>query len=255
MFKMKMIKKACLFVMLVTISIAVAASADTAVFRNGTNGYQGTNDNTLDDYWSLTGYNAGAFTELGVYQSYAERVNTILKFDGLVLPAGSIVTGASISLAKRGGSGGAFNIDVLQISNDNANWVEGTGVWVPALDGESSWDYMASPTLWTGDGGASGGATTIYTLAVDSAQEDYTLYNIVLPNALAQQWVSGGVNAGLLLRVDPAAEETKNIHFVSSELGPEGWEYKPTLTISYDIPEPATLCLLGLGGLLIRRKK
>ncbi len=56
-----------------------------------------------------------------------------------------------------------------------------------------------------------------------------------------------------LALADPSIGGTTVIQEIEFEAGPGS--DSATLTIDYTVPEPATMCLLGLGGLMLRRKK
>jgi hypothetical protein len=98
----------------------------------------------------------------------------------------------------------------------------------------------------------------------------YTSYSTALPASIVQSWiapvkdVSGLIFRATMMRefdpdVDPWHEPYESpsmINFLSSDYAMQYHVYwgRPKLTIEY-IPEPMTMVLLGLGGLLIRRKK
>ena len=123
------------------------------------------------------------------------------------------------------------------------------------MAGESSWNDRSSPTDWIGGGSALGGATSIGTMAYSPAHPQYTEYWKSVPAALIEQWITG-VNSGLVMKMADAT--ISNGTFYSSEHTPHPTlgTLRPILQIRYaEVPEPMTVVLLGLGGLLIRRKR
>src|SRR5690606_33514990 len=99
----------------------------------------------------------------------------------------------------------AGTLDVFQLVDGNAGWVEGTGgaggAIATAQAGEATWNHLAYPgTAWVGGTGI--GSDGYVATPVDSeafaAQAGATI-EVTLSPSLIEAWVTG-TNAGLLLR-------------------------------------------------------
>ena len=246
--------------------LAQPVSANLVTFQEGGNnifvaGYAGTDDNQIMDPGTgfqdanIGGRNA---IQVGNASSITTR-RSILRFGGLGVMAGSYasIDAARIILTKVNGptGGGTDGMEMYAISDNNADWVEGVSQFVVTA-GESSWNSKAHGTsLWIGGGGGGTlGALQDTLLGVSGNDAANTLYSFDLDPALVNQWITG-VNAGVvikeLLEIDGAGSGTDlQIELGSAEFGGQG--DRPLLEITYTvIPEPATLGLFGLGGLVM----
>ena len=257
------------------VSLALLAQPAPAVvvdFQQGLDnifvaGYAGTEDNQIMD--PGTGFqdsNIGGRNtiQIGNASSITTR-RSILRFTGLDVMAGSYssIDAARIVLRKANAPAGigTDGMEMYAISDINADWVEGNSQFVVTA-GESSWNSKAHPTPWIGGGGGGTLGSLQDTLPGVSGNDPVnTFYSFDLDPALVNQWITG-VNAGVvikeLLEIDGAGSGTDlQIEMYSSEFGTiADAPVRPRLEITYTvIPEPASVGLLGLGGLalLIRR--
>ena len=220
-------------------ALAQCASAATAIFQDGLNGYAGTEDNQiLDPGTGFDNANVGGRNtfQLGNASPISTR-RLLLRFDVSSL-AGKFtsIDSATITLKKANlpAGPGTDDAEMYAIADNNADWVEGTGVFV-VQNGSSSWNskrHNEAGGLWIGDqpgdpftsgGGGALGALQDTLVGVSSNDPVNTLYTWDLDPALVTQWVTG-VNAGVLFKeaieLDDFGSGTElQLDFYSSEYG------------------------------------
>jgi hypothetical protein len=225
-------------VSLIMVAMTQKASAvATAVFQDGLNGYAGTEDNQiLDPGTGFDDANVGGRNamQLGNASPNSTR-RSILRFD--VSSLASLSTGvvsAKITLKKVNAAAGPGTDDaeMYAIADNNADWVQGTSIFV-VTPGESSWNSKQHGTsTWIGDqpgdpftsgGGGLLGPLQDTIVGVSSNDLPNTLYTWNLDPALVDQWITG-INAGVLIKEKTELDGTGSgtelqIEFGSSEFG------------------------------------
>jgi hypothetical protein len=245
--------------------LAQSVPADVVSFQDGTDnifvtGYAGTEDNQmLGAVPCCSGFedsNMGSRNALQIGNASAGSTRrSIIRFTGLSVMSGAYasIDSARIVLWKvNGNTGGPTDgMQMYAIDNANADWVEGGGNFTPASDdGSSSWNSKAHPTAWVGGaGGGTLGALQDTLAGVSGSDAPNTLYSFDLDPALVDQWITG-INAGVLVKDENDFDANHlQIEVGSAEFGDSF--ARPRLEITYTVPEPASLVLLSLGGLVM----
>ena len=184
---------------------------------------------------------------------------SVLAFDFASIPAGSTVTGASLSVRvtrTNGALAETFTLNPL-----TANWGEGAsnagspgGAGAVPQSGDATWTHrFYNTSAWTAPGGDfSPGVSASQSLAGSGA------YAFASPQMAAdvQAWLDNPAgNFGWILRGDESlAQGTLGAkEFASSEHLTAG--LRPTLTVTYIVPEPATLAPIVIGALALLRRR
>jgi len=248
--------------------IAGVAQADTVTFQQGIDSYSGTYDTWLgynDDFENF-GNDWDIHVRHDYYGTYDDRV-TLMKFDLSSLPANSVITGASLSLLYYAD----YNIsgdDSLTVSAYRMlkSWTEGTGGKDEDRTGASWYHQYAYPdtTQWY-NSGARGvnhdrladpdASVTLYDIDDSYAWAAFSGSSITA--SVANWYANPSQNFGWALDYTAYSDSHDGAIFHSSEYStsPDDYRWRPKLQIDYYvIPEPATMALLALGGLLLRRK-
>jgi len=221
--------------------ITLTAAADTYLFEN--TGVAASVDR-----------NYGAATLVAVRNDGALTQHTLLRFDLSGLETNIIINSVTLRMQKINVySGSNVDLHVYELSAANTNWVEGSKIGV-AETGSASWVQKAyAQTGWAGSAGASTAGTDYLTdvLAKDSTftagVKDFTSMTAFATSV--SNHLGGALN--LLLMLDPgSALDGRAFEYASKEN--TGGYVVPTLIVDYTvIPEPMTLGLLGLGGVLV----
>ncbi|MCD4825272.1 MAG: DNRLRE domain-containing protein [Phycisphaerae bacterium] len=237
--------------------VGTGVNADEKIFQDGLDSYAGTEDNYLSkEAVANQDYNNGGKDYVKVVQSSSGPANIIMRFDVSSL-AGKTITGAKLELYAYNSNSVDQNVSVYEILSANKDWVEGTITGNSSQNGSSCWNYeQYTGSAW--DGGQNGcgvsgtdrAATAMDTVLLDSDTTG-TWFDWTLTNSVVQGWADGD-NAGVVFIADSTAYS--RYYLASSEYSTA--TLRPKLTITYT-PEPATMLLLGIGGLgvLIRRRR
>lgn len=157
----------------------------------------------------------------------------LIMFNLSAIPAGSTVTDAKLYLGLYEGGG---NANIYAVLAANGGWIEGTGDFDLALEGEPCWDAKEADgsggvqTAWAGGSNGCGVVGTdissdpIGTLAAGSSG----VFAVDLDTDTVQGWI-GETNTNYGILIIPTT--TSSNHIALSEYGTA--EYRPKLVVEY----------------------
>lgn len=213
-------------------------------FLGGT--YWGTEDTmVLTNLGGQQDQNLGLHNRLEIgsafptFQGIDARRHSLIRFDvtslaGQYKQINSVTLRLSVIAAE-----GADTIQVFQLANANANWMEGTGTAPTGSDppdlGETTWDQkLLGIENWAGSAGAGTAGVDYFTPVLASAGFDSSSSTIDLvfsDVSLVESWING-INAGLFLKGALGINGNGNrVILHSSEAGES---VRPRLIIDFD---------------------
>ena len=218
---------------------------ETVIFQDGADnvfvtGYTGTHDNQILNYGTWQTANVGARNTFQTGTGLPGGIRRpILRFTGLDVMGGAYtsIDSARIVLKKAASpdflNGPITDMDMHAITNANAGWIEGNGVFAPAAVGESAWDFhdyvddgtgvnngwAAGPGPFEDGDMMGGGAIPLDTVQAGAEQPLYTEYSFDIPVALVEQWITGGPNAGVIVKIRDEVNVGAAIQMHTSEFG------------------------------------
>ncbi len=206
-----------------------------------------------EDASGITANGAGEFLLAGrTNQASGSRRRSLLQFDFTPLPAGAVITSASLQLHLVTVTTADLAVSLHRVTTPwtagAANPAGNESSGITALTGDSTWLHASFPgTLWTNPGGDHAVSPSAST-TVTSAAGFFTWTSPGLA-ADVQQWLElPSTNAGWMLRGDEVSPQTAKRFDSADSSTPDR---RPRLTLSYDlIPEPSSGFLL-LSGLVI----
>jgi hypothetical protein len=193
----------------------------------------------------------------------SERMFSVLRWTLSSVPGSELATGdgvITLNLNAANPEGGAFNgqtIEAYAILPSNAGWNEAT-------PGDyASWDYRNTPdsvtpgTPWVGGSGLGGFTPGLGYAATPFDTFTWTGQNVItldVPQSLINDWITNpSGNAGIVLRQATATATNGFIRLHSRQ--EETAALGPTLSFVSAVPEPASLCLVVTGAMLMLKRR
>jgi len=193
----------------------------TETFQEGVSGYTGTTDTYLDSTLSGTNYGASGTLQIITPLLLGSTQQSLISFDLSSIPAGSIVTSASVTFTASSAIAVLPSVDMYKMLS---SWSESTSTWSNLGSGVSTDNSEASSTAdasWGALLGLNGTAT------FSSASMASTV----------QSWINNPAsNNGWLLTAG-----ITSVQFYSSEAATIA--YRPQLSITYTAPTPPSMDL------------
>lgn len=185
---------------------------------------------------------------LSTSTSSISKNRSLLQFDLSSIPGTETITSAVLRLSghSNSGSGNSTSVDVFRVTR---SW----------LENEVTWDQAQNFQDWTTPGGEAAGTTGVqwtnpYSTTAVNAGTGYAYIDMDV-TLLVQQWQAGTFsNFGFAL----ASPLGSTLDYTSSEGTRRGeagtFGDTPQLVIT-TVPEPASLCALGIGAVALLKRR
>ena len=251
-------KLAMIMALVLALFGAVETQAETITYCDGLNGYAGTTDSSIDKVAPDTNkgteyaYRATAYTS----GNDVER-RVVIAFGDLGTLTAGLVQSATLRMRYYSVVDNAANDGTpLTVSLDIHTLLR------PWVEAQVTWDSRLTDNSWTTGGAwnSTGGYTFDNTYDMCSVVEDTVLATVGSTDGWLEWDVTGSLKEQLLagklygwgIGSRPSAAHDGYVDFRTSE---QVSGHRPELVVV--IPEPATLCLLGIGGvgILVRRRR
>jgi len=245
---------------IVSLAVVIAAAAsspaiaDSQSFQQGvlpTNGYAGSQATYIDSGNVSTQFNSAAFVQVGNSGVLSLDTRGLFSFDLSAIPAGASVTGASLRLTGENNDATSQALpSVLILHQLSAAFIEN----------EATWQQRIQFTNWSTAGGDFS-ATVLSNAVFDPtamAGVQGTFASTANFIAATQGVVDGSDQLYLLVKLGNESGTTRNIfQFYTDESGANATEFanfRPLLTVTYEVPEPAFASFMAIGILLVGRR-
>lgn len=195
--------------------------------------------------WVEEGYPGALRNESSLYvgSESAGDSAVLLKFDISSIPVSQIILSATVSL----------DFDGQVRSDGTASTIRGYKLLTDFVDDSSIQmsDWSAGPML--GTPGTDFGTTELFNLAAPGSTNPGRVDKSI--TSLVQDWYTNGGVTGLYIMMDHLASG-QNMQKCDGHYGAtQPSDHGCYLTVTYEIPEPMTIALLGLGSMFLRRRK
>jgi hypothetical protein len=238
----------------IAIAIVMAGTLSSSLTA-GVVALTASHDNTLyEDLAGALSNGAGEFMFVGDTSGSVTR-RALFSFDLASIPTGAIIDNVTLTLHMSMTAGGATNVSIHRAL---AAWGEGTsnapggeGGGAPATTGDATWLHtFFSTAQWSNPGGDFAATVSATTSVAGVNFYDWSSAQMI---ADVQQWLdSPSGNFGWLAMGDESTPGTSK-RFDSRESLTAS--FRPTLTVEYTIPAPATLAMMALAGSVPRPRR
>ncbi len=201
------------------------------------------------------GVGSGFFT--GANSAGAVRRGVIAFDIAAAIPAGSLITGATLILHNGGAQSAPIAMDLQRLL---ANWGEGTsnsgasgGSGAPSTPGDATWIHTFYPgAFWANPGGDFAPAVSASQFVAGAGSYSWSSAAMV---ADIQSWLTApATNFGWIVRGGEATLSSAK-RFDSRESTTAS--FRPVLEVTYTVPAPGAVSCLGVGllALACRRRQ
>lgn len=180
----------------------------------------------------------------------------LLRFDFSSIPAGSVITNATLTLNNSSSNVGPSLLTLHTVSN---SWGEGPSIatggqggGTASQPGDATWIHRSfNSTFWTNPGGDFTAASSAMTTVSGPGFYDWTGPGLV---ADVQSFLdSPATNFGWILLGDEVAASSAKRFSTREE---PNQSLRPSLVVTYVVPAPAGVCALAcVAGFALRRRR
>lgn len=178
----------------------------------------------------------------------------ILAFDVSSIPAGSVITGATLRLTMNQGPSSAASVTLHRVL---ANWSEGSvvasgggGGGGPSTAGSVTWLHTSfSDQFWSTPGGDFNAVASATTSVAGAGTYTFTSAQLI---ADVQAWLDSGQSFGWIVRGIESGQGTAK-RFATRESTTAA--SRPALEITYEIPAPGAALVAAPLALAARRRR
>lgn len=236
---MQMLTRLAVVVMVV---LLIATPINAATINIGERAADsGSSDDNMVASSTFSGNNWGVSTALfWGFSVGVQRLKPIFRFDLTPIPAGSIITAATIIIEVTAIGDAGCNLQIYGIATANNDWAEGIRDGTAAATGDSTWDRHTHDTVsWAGSAGLSTSGTDFFSTAyhTSSVKIGTTGTKNLLLNATGITYLNTKVNTDGAEFIFNTTTNPDVLHFVQYESGESSTDAsRPRLAITYTPP-------------------